>query len=68
MSNMPTQPGQPQAYYYEPPPTNTLGIAGFVVALSGLVVTFGLISPIGLVLSLIALMQMIVVSTLAAIW
>ena len=55
MSNIPTQPGQPQTYYYQPQPTNALGIAGFVVALSGLVVTFGLISPIGLVLSLIAL-------------
>lgn len=57
MSNVPPQPGQPQAYYDQPPPTNALGIAGFVVSLSGMVVTFGLICPIGLVLSLIGLLK-----------
>ncbi|MEO0474463.1 MAG: DUF4190 domain-containing protein [Planctomycetota bacterium] len=55
MSTYPTQPGQPHTYQYEPPPTNALGIAGFVVSLSGLVVCMGLICPVGLVLSLIAL-------------
>jgi hypothetical protein len=55
MSTYPTQPGQPQTYYYEPPPTNALGIAGFVVSLSGLIVCLGLTCPIGLVLSVIAL-------------
>ena len=55
MSTNPTPPAQPQTYYYEPPPTNALGIAGFVVSLSGLIVCLGLISPIGLILSLIAL-------------
>lgn len=55
MSTYPTQPGQPSNYSYAPPPTNGLGIAGFVVSLSGLVVCFGLICPIGLLLSLIAL-------------
>ena len=55
MSNYPIQPGSPQAYYYQPPPTNALGIAGFVVSLSGMVVCLGLICPIGLILSLIAL-------------
>lgn len=55
MSNTPSQSTPRQAYYYQPPPTNALGIAGFVVSLSGLVVTFGLICPIGLLLSLIGL-------------
>ncbi|MGB0769034.1 MAG: hypothetical protein ACPGYV_15155, partial [Phycisphaeraceae bacterium] len=53
-------PHQPHAVqyaprYYEPPPTNSLGIAGFVVSLSGLVACLGLISPIGLIISLIAM-------------
>jgi xanthosine utilization system XapX-like protein len=55
MSTYPTAPGQQQPYHYEPPPSNGLGVAGFVVSLSGLVVCLGLISPIGLLLSLIAL-------------
>lgn len=40
---------------YQPPPSNALGIAGFVVSLTGLVVCVGLLCPIGLVMSLIAL-------------
>ncbi|MEM6504430.1 MAG: DUF4190 domain-containing protein [Planctomycetota bacterium] len=55
MSMYPSEPGPTQGYYYQPPPTNALGIAGFVVSLSGMIVCLGLISPIGLVLSLIAL-------------
>lgn len=55
MSTYTTQPGEPQTYYYQPPPTNALGIAGFIVSLSGMVTCLGLICPIGLVLSLIAL-------------
>ncbi|MEM9348542.1 MAG: DUF4190 domain-containing protein [Planctomycetota bacterium] len=55
MSMYPSEPEQPQGYYYQPPPTNALGIAGFVISLSGMIVCLGLISPIGLVLSLIAL-------------
>ncbi|MBX2851534.1 MAG: hypothetical protein KTR15_07305 [Phycisphaeraceae bacterium] len=55
MSTYPPQPGQPQTYYYQPPPTNALGIAGFVVSLSGMIVCLGLTCPLGLVLSLIAL-------------
>ena len=48
----------PPAYYaYTPPPTNALGIAGFVVSLSGMVACLGLICPIGLLLSLIALVK-----------
>ena len=55
MSSYPTQPGQPQTYFYQPPPTNALGVAGFVVSLSGMIVCLGLIiCPIGMVLSLIA--------------
>lgn len=57
MSTYPTQPGQPPKYAYETPPTNGLGIAGFVVSLSGLIVCFGLICPIGLLLSVIALVN-----------
>ena len=55
MSSYPPQPGQPQAYHYQPPPTNALGVAGFVVSLTGMVACLGLICPIGLLLSLIAL-------------
>ena len=36
-------------------PTNGLGIAGFVCSLVGLLLTGGLLSPVGLVLSLVAL-------------
>lgn len=38
-----------------PAPTNALGVAGFVCSLVGLVFTGGLLCPIGLVLSLVAL-------------
>lgn len=55
MSTYPAQPGQPQSY--QPPPTNGLGIAGFIVSLTGMVVCLGLISPVGLLLSLIALFK-----------
>lgn len=57
MSTYPTQPGQSPNYEYVPPPSNGLGVAGFVVSLSGLVVCFGLICPLGLLLSLIALVN-----------
>lgn len=40
---------------YEPPPTNGLGVAGFAISLTGLVACGGFLSPIGLVLSLVAL-------------
>lgn len=43
---------QPQQIRVE---SNGIGLAGFIVSLVGLVVTCGLISPIGLVLSLIGL-------------
>ena len=55
MSTYPPQPGQTQPYYYQPPPANPLGIAGFVVSLSGMIVCLGLVCPIGLLLSLVAL-------------
>lgn len=56
MSSYPGQSGgQPQTHYYQAPQSNGLGVAGFVVSLSGLIVCMGLICPIGLVLSLIAL-------------
>ena len=45
---------QPQ-YEQQKPPSNGLGVAGFVISLLGLVGTCGLLSPIGLILSLIAL-------------
>lgn len=55
MSSDAPQQGQQQTYFYQPPPTNALGIAGFVVSLSGMIVCLGLTCPIGLILSLIAL-------------
>ncbi|MCA9310517.1 MAG: hypothetical protein KDA21_04875 [Phycisphaerales bacterium] len=48
MSNAPS-PGN-----YQPPPTNSLGTAGFIVALVGFF-TGGCLSPIGFVMSLVAL-------------
>lgn len=53
MSSAPTEPRHPR--HYQPPPSNGLGVAGFVVSLSGLIVCLGLTSPVGLILSLIAL-------------
>jgi hypothetical protein len=50
MTQPPTQP-----YVIMPQPTNTLGIAGFICSLVGLIMTGGLLCPIGLLLSLIAL-------------
>lgn len=49
MSQYPTQPRAAYA-----PESNTLGVAGFVCSLIGLVVTGGLLCPIGLIISLIA--------------
>lgn len=40
---------------HTPPPSNGLGVAGFVLSLLGFIGTCGLLSPIGLLLSLIAL-------------
>ena len=42
-------------YQQAPPPSNGLGVAGFVLSLLGFLGTCGLLSPIGLILSLIAL-------------
>ena len=57
MSSIP--PSNPQPPYahtqYQPPPSNGMGIAGFVVSLCGLILCAGFLSPIGLVLSLIGL-------------
>lgn len=50
---MTTYPPQPD--YAPQPESNGLGIAGFVVSLCGLILTCGCASPIGLVLSLVAL-------------
>ena len=44
---MPTRPAGPES--------NGLGLAGFITSLAGLLVTGGLLCPIGLILSLIAL-------------
>ena len=54
MSSYPSAPN-PGYSGYQPPPSNSLGISGFVVSLAGVVVTFGFLCPIGLILSLIAL-------------
>jgi hypothetical protein len=49
----------PQDQYYQAVParSNGLGIAGFIVSLVGLVLTCGVLCPIGLLLSLIALFR-----------
>lgn len=47
-------PSHPTHAYVHNPPTNGLGIAGFVTSLVGLL-SCGFISPIGLILSLVAL-------------
>lgn len=41
----------------QPPRTNGLGIAGFIISLVGLVFTLGFLCPIGLLLSFIALFR-----------
>ena len=43
--------------YVQPAPTNGLGIAGFIVSLVGIVVTCGALCPLGLLLSLFALLK-----------
>lgn len=59
MSQTPSHyPGQQGAYprsTYQPPPSNGLGLAGFIVSLIGLIVCAGFLGPIGLILSLFAL-------------
>lgn len=47
----------PPTYIYTPPPGNPIGFAGFVVSLTGMVACLGLICPIGLLLSLFALVK-----------
>lgn len=42
---------------HEAPPTNGLGLAGFIVSLVGMVVTLGFLCPIGILLSVIALFK-----------
>lgn len=55
MTSYPTpQPSYPNTPY-QAPPSNGMGIAGFVVSLTGLVACAGLLCPIGLVLSLLGL-------------
>jgi hypothetical protein len=45
---------QPTNIYYQSAPTNSMGLAGFIVALLGFL-TCGILCPIGLILSLIGL-------------
>jgi hypothetical protein len=55
---MSQNPSDPVFVSNLPPPTaqsNTLGLAGFITSLVGLVVTGGVLCPVGLILSLIAL-------------
>lgn len=53
MSDYPTpNPGQQG---YQPPPSNGLGVSGFIVSITGAIVTAGFLCPIGFVLSAIAL-------------
>ncbi len=53
MTSYPTPQHPPSAY--QPPPSNGIGITGFVVSLSGLLLCAGFLCPIGLLLSLIGL-------------
>lgn len=46
-----------QNVYVEAQPTNGLGTAGFIVSLAGLLCTAGVLSPIGLLLSFVALFK-----------
>lgn len=48
---------QSSGYYGQSAPTNGLGVAGFIVSLVGLVATCGLLCPLGLLLSLLALFK-----------
>jgi hypothetical protein len=52
----PQQPQAPVTHVVMTPPQNGLGIAGFVTSLVG-VLTCGVLSPVGLILSLIALVK-----------
>jgi hypothetical protein len=54
MSNPPPSAGQPYNSYVNRPPTNPLGLVGFITSLVG-IVTCGFVAPLGLVLSLIGL-------------
>jgi hypothetical protein len=45
----------PAAAPYQPAPSNSLGVAGFVVSLLGLFATCGLLSPVGLIMSAFAM-------------
>jgi|GEM_PF-3387782 len=47
----------PAAARISPAPSNSLGVAGFVVSLTGLIATCGALSPIGLLLSFFALFR-----------
>lgn len=56
MSSYPSPtPTHPPYGRYEPPANNGMGIAGFIVSLIGLFVCAGVVCPIGLLLSLVAL-------------
>jgi type II secretory pathway pseudopilin PulG len=52
----PQQPQAPVTHVVMTPPQNGLGIAGFVTSLVGML-TCGVLSPVGLILSLIALVK-----------
>jgi len=48
---------QPRVVVMKPQPSNSLGLAGFIVSLAGLVVSCGLLCPVGLLLSAVALFK-----------
>ena len=54
MANVPPPPTQPMFVQVPPPDSNGMGIAGFVLSLLGLV-SCGLLSPIGLIISVFGL-------------
>lgn len=53
----PPQQPFPGAAGYAPPPTNGVGLAGFIVSLLGMFGTCGLLSPVGFILSLIGIFK-----------
>ncbi|HRP61708.1 MAG TPA: hypothetical protein PK400_00255 [Phycisphaerales bacterium] len=44
-------------FAFQPTPTNSLGTAGLIISLIGLVLSAGLLSPVGMVISFVAMFR-----------
>lgn len=44
-------------FAFQPTPTNSLGTAGFIISLIGLVLSMGLLSPVGMFISFVAMFR-----------